>query len=101
MKIPKFFWTTYEGKWIAFDKFCHLILHFGIVVGCRLLGANLILAFLISQAWGWFYEWFFDCYFYGIIGKLPILKRFQIGITGASKKDIICNTLGGVIGLVI
>ena len=88
----KFFWTVDEGKWFAFDKICHLILHFGIVVGCRYLGINIILSFLISQAWGWLYEWLWDC---------NLVALFTGKAYGASKKDIIANTLGGVIGLVI
>ena len=107
MKLPKFFWTIDEGKWIAFDKICHVILHFSIVVGCRFLGADLILSFLISQAWGWLYEWLWDCWLVGtplvqkIAKRLPIIKNMKIETTGASKKDIICNIIGAVTGLVI
>ncbi len=92
MKIPKFFWTSDEGKWIARDKICHVVLHFGIVIGYRFLGADLILAFLISQAWGWFYEWLWDC---------NLVALFTDKAYGASKKDIICNNLGAIIGMVI
>ena len=99
MKI--FFWTADEGKWIARDKICHVILHFGIVKGLRLIGVHPTLAFSISQTWGWLYEYFFDCYFYGVIGKLPILKKFNITITGASKKDVICNNLGAIMGVIL
>ena len=107
MKIPKFFWTSDEGKWIAFDKICHVILHFIIVKGLRLIGVHPTLAFFISQDFGWRYEWLWDCWLVetGIVKKiaswLPIIKNIDIKITGASKKDVIANNLGAIIGMVI
>ena len=92
MKIPKFFWTSDEGKWIARDKICHAILHFIIVKGLRLLNVDPTLSFFISLTFGFLYEWLWDC---------NLVALFTGNTHGASKKDIIANTLGGVIGLVV
>jgi hypothetical protein len=99
--MPKFYWTPDEGSFVAFDKFCHVLLHCGIVKLLRLLGVDPTVAFLMSQTFGWFYEWYFDCYLYGIIGRFKMLQKFNIDITGASKKDIIANNLGAIIGMIL
>lgn len=88
--MPKWFWVKNEGKWIAFDKICHLMLHFIIVKGLCCLGFNPILSFFISAVFGFLYEWLWDCNWVAL---------FTGNAHGASKKDLVANTFGGVIGL--
>jgi len=91
MKSLKFFWTSDEGKWIAFDKICHVILHIGIVSGLCCLWFSPILSLLISGILGFLYEWLWDCNWVAL---------FTGNAHGASKKDLVANTLGGVIGVI-
>jgi len=101
-----FFWTKDEGKWIAFDKICHFILHFAITYITIKLRGTYIVAYGISQTWGWLYEWLWDCWLVGtnlirkIAKKLPVLKNVDIKVTGASKKDIVANTTGSICAMI-
>ena len=102
----RFFWTKDEGKWIARDKICHFILHFAITYISIKLQGSYIVAYSMSQAWGWLYEWLWDCWLVGtdvvkrIARELPLLKKIDIKVTGASKKDIVANTTGSICAMI-
>lgn len=102
----KFFWTKDEGGWIARDKICHFILHFAITYIAIKLWGSYIVAHSMSQAWGWLYEWLWDCWLVGIdvvkriARKLPLLKKIDIKVTGASKKDVVANTAGNICAMI-
>ena len=97
--LPGFFWTKDEGKWIAKDKGGHLILHFVIVRFLhRCLTLNPFLALLISSVLGFLYEWLWDCILVSFAYKL-ILRR-DYSPHGASKRDLVANTAGGLLGMI-
>ena len=89
----KFYWVNDEGGWFAWDKFFHLVGHFGVVLLFRIfLWNNPVVAKMISETWGWLYEWLWDCWLY---------PKFYNKKGGASYKDIVCNNVGGYIAAFI
>jgi len=86
------FWTKDEGGFFAIDKLGHFILHFALVsVLILLLKVYPGITLMISWTAGFLYEWLWDCNFVAI---------FTGNAHGASKKDLLANTLGGVAGIV-
>lgn len=111
--FPKFFWVKNEWERAVFDnpnsivnkklrnkkgtgwadKLCHLLLHLLIMVFLppvmrAVFGVNLAIVWciVISEIWGFGYEWIFDC----------VIRK-----DGASKWDLVFNNLGMVIGGII
>ena len=85
-----------QSDWFTYDKWAHCLLHVIIVRKLRSLGVHPLYAFLVSVGWGILYEIgdiIYHCFIKKEINLWDYIKD--------SIKDIVANTIGGVIGLVI
>lgn len=94
----RIYWTDDEGKWLALDKGGHFILHAAIVRVAMVVGIHPVWAFLISAAWGVFYEIVFDCWLLPLLSRIFLHKEYAGGM---SMKDYVANTAGGILGLLL
>lgn len=94
----RIYWTDEEGEWLALDKGGHFLLHAAIVRVALCLGIHPALAFLISAAWGVLYETVGDCWLVPLFSRVFLHKTYAGGV---SWKDLIANTAGGVLGLLL
>ena len=82
-------WITYlkDKGWMTFDKWAHCLLHVIIVRRLRSFGVFGWTAFLISACFGLVYEVFDYC--------------FNTKNIKDSLQDIVANTIGALVGLII
>ena len=93
-----------KSDWFSYDKFAHAWLHTIIVRRCRTWGVPPQYAFAYSVIFGVGYEYLWDNFLYHII--VPKLAEWieWIDYDPNNKyclKDIVWNTIGGIVGLIL